>query len=468
MAPNGKLDRRTFLKGLGVTGMGLAATRVLTGCAQPAPQVQQVEVTRVTEKSIVATPSPTPWTLEQPSRPLEFYGWDFQPDQIERNLQLFTEQYGIPVNMHIIPNVGYSSGLQTKIMGGIPMDVFYNFRYNTSKYYYADWARRLNDLPDADKILADMFPSAVPLYTAQDGSLICLPYFNAVHMTHYNKAYLEQAGFAGPPKTKQEVYDQCKKLKEMGLAPIPYSAYWVKEFCEEYLMVYLLSEGITLFDENYDPVWQDNPDTVGVFEWWQAMYQDGLASETMLVDQPPQLLTTVQDGKAAFFTLHHYFLKSIRDANGSQSPNIFQSGWMPGKAGTSFLMGEVIQMFSRPVSLSAAWELMKFYGWKDKDGRLVTFKEWAKAAALACPYPEFFQDPEVQAAYGAYYDFPMLVDVFQNKSDPVQARNAVWYPEFQIYVGDVIHQLLKGEVTPADASKMLADKVIELKKELAS
>ncbi|NTV75024.1 MAG: twin-arginine translocation signal domain-containing protein [Holophaga sp.] len=63
MAPNGKLDRRTFLKGLGVTGVGLAATRVLTGCAQPAPQVQQVEVTRVTEKSVVATPSPTPCSI---------------------------------------------------------------------------------------------------------------------------------------------------------------------------------------------------------------------------------------------------------------------------------------------------------------------------------------------------------------------------------------------------------------------
>jgi len=129
-------------------------------------------------------------------------------------------------------------------------------------------------------------------------------------------------------------------------------------------------------------------------------------------------------------------------------------------------MGEVIQMSAKPRSLSAAWELMKFYGWRDKDGQLSTFKQWAKAAALASPYPEFFEDPEVREAYGPGYDFDVLVDVMNNRSDPVQARNAVWYPEFQVHVGDVIHQLLKGEISGQETSKALADKVMELKKDI--
>ena len=460
---NQAMSRRRFIKTVGATGLGLVAGGALSACAPPAPQIQQVEVTRVTEKAI----APTPWTLVKPDKPLEFYAWDFQPNQIENNIQIFTEQSGIPVNTHIIPNVGYNSGLQTKIMGGIHMDAFYNFRYNTSKFYNASWARRLDDLPDADKIKSEMFANAVPLYTAADGALICLPYFNAVHVTHYNKAFLEKAGFSGPPKSKQDMYDQCKKLKADGIAPAPYSAYWIKEFCEEYLMVYLLSDGIKPFDANYDPVFKDDPATIAAFEWWQAMFQDGLTAETMLTDQPPQLLTSVQEGNAAFFTLHHYFLKSIRDAKATQSENIVLSDWMPGKTGETFLMGEVIQMAAEPSSLSAAWELMKFYGWKDKDGVLRTFKEWAKAAALACPYPAFFQDPEVRAAYGTYYDFDMLLDLFQNRSDPVQARNAVWYPEFQTFVGDAIQQMLKGEKTPTETAAALADKVVALKKEIS-
>lgn len=459
-----KLGRRDFLKRAGLVGLGAMTTQYLVACAQPTPQVVEKEVEKVVEKQV--TPTPTPWTLETPSEPLEFYGWDFQPDQIERNIEIFTEQTGIPVNVNIIPNVGYAGGLQTKIMGGLRLDVFYNFRYNTSKYYYAGWARRLDDLPDADQILGDMFSNAVPLYTAQDGALICLPYFNAVHMLHYNQSYLEQAGIEAPPKTKQEIYDQCKQLKDAGIAPTPYTAYWIKEFCEEYLMVYLLSEGIRPFDENYDPVWQDHDKSAEVFDWWQAMYQDELTPATLLTDQPTQLLTQIQEGNAAFFTLHHYFLKPIREAGAKESGNIVLSDWMPGETGETFLMGEVIQMSAEPISLSAAWELAKFYGWKDQNGEMRTFKEWAKAAALACPYPAFFEDAEVREAYGSFYDFDMLVDVFQNRSDPVQARNAVWYPEFQTFVGDTIHELLKGEKTGQETSAALADKVVELKQEI--
>jgi ABC-type glycerol-3-phosphate transport system substrate-binding protein len=169
-----KLHRREFLKAAGIAGLGLIAGQSVVGCAQPTPQVVEKEVEKVVTKEVEVqvTAAPTAWKVEVPSQPLEFYGWDFQPQQIEKNIGLFTEQSGIPVNVNIIPNVGFSGALQTKIMGGIQMDVFYNFRYNTSKFYYAGWARRLDDLPDADKILADMFPSAVPLFTAQDGALI--------------------------------------------------------------------------------------------------------------------------------------------------------------------------------------------------------------------------------------------------------------------------------------------------------
>ena len=311
-----------------------------------------------------------------------------------------------------------------------------------------------------------MFPNAVPLYTGQDGSLICLPYFNAVHVLHYNKAYVEKAGFSGPPKSKQDIYDQCKKMKDMGLADIPYSAYWIKDFCEEYLMVYLLSEGIKIFDEKYDPVFQDDPATVGVFEWWQALYKDGLAAPTMLTDRSTQDQTVLAEGKAAFFTLHHYFLKGIRDAKAKESDNIFLADWMPGKTGTTFLMGEVIQMGGEPSNLDNAWALMKFYGWKDKSGQLRTFKAWAKAAALACPYPAFFDDPEVQAAYGALLRLQGAGGHLQEslRSCPGPQRAVV--PDFQVFVGDTIHQLLKGEISPADTSEALADKVVALKKDI--
>ena len=162
---NQAMSRRRFIKTVGAAGLGLVAGGALAGCAPQAPQIQQVEVTRVTEKAVA--PTATPWTLVKPGQAVGVLrlGLPTRPDR-SNHQDLHRADWRSPSTSHIIPNVGYNSGLQTKIMGGIQMDVFYNFRYNTSKFYNASWARRLDDLPDADKILADMFASAVPLYTA--------------------------------------------------------------------------------------------------------------------------------------------------------------------------------------------------------------------------------------------------------------------------------------------------------------
>lgn len=393
---------------------------------------------------------------------LKFVGWDFQPDTIQQHLDRFTEQYGIPVELSIIPNVGYSTALQTKILGGVKMDVFYNFKYNTTRFFNAGWARRMDNLSEADQVLSEMFASSVPSYTTPDGQLISMPYFSAVHVLHYNERLLKDSGFDAPPETKQDLYDQCKKLKDDGVQS-PYLAYWIKEFCEEYLQVYLLSEGVTPFSPDGDPVFADDSKTTDVFAWWQAMFQDGLTSPTQLTDQPPDQMAAMQNGTAAFYVLHHYFLKLMHDGGGPEVDNLRQATRMPGADGKTFQMGEVVQMAEEPSSVDDAWQLVKFYTWKDKDGQRSVHKSWAQAAALGAPYPDFFDDPDVQAAYGEFYDFAMIKDMFENNSDVVQARNQPWYSEFQTHVGDEIQRMLKGELEPTAAVTSLADKVVELK-----
>jgi multiple sugar transport system substrate-binding protein len=291
-----------------------------------------------------------------------------------------------------------------------------------------------------------------------------MPYFSAVHVLHYNERLLKEAGFNAPPETKQDLYDQCKKLKDDGV-PTPYVAYWIKEFCEEYLQVYLLSEGVTPFTPDGEPIFADDSKSVDVFGWWQAMFQDGLTSPTQLTDQPPDQMAAMQEGKAAFYVLHHYFLKLMNDAGGPEVQNLKIADKMPGASGKTFQMGEIVQMNAEPASLSDTWDLIRFYTWRDKNGERVVHKTWANAAALAAPYPDFFEDADVQAAFGSFYDFEQIKNMFENNSDVVQARNQPWYNEFQTHVGDEVHRLLKGEMEPKDIVQSLADKVVELREQ---
>lgn len=410
----GSLNRRSFLKAGGASALAAAMIPgLMTGTAKAAY-----------------------------SGTLDMLAWDFQPDTIKSLVGEWTAAGNPAVNVAVIPNLGYTPALQTRLRGGDKIDLFYNFAYNSQKFVNEGWAKTLNGLPGVDDMIADMFESARGRHVNAAGDIISAPYFSAVHMLHYNEKFLADAGLA-VPTTLKEIYDASKALQSTVASP--YVAYWVKEFCEEYLHTYLLNEGITAFDGAGQPVFADDPKTVGVFEWWQSMYQEGLAPKSLLTDDPGKLSNEMAQGNAAFYVLHHYFLTSIRAVEGPQSANVKTAPAGP----NTLQIGEVLQM---GVSDSederlATWELMKYYGWKDTDGKFKVFNQWAKAAGLAAPYAGFFTDPEVIASFPDYYDLAMLSDTFATKSNVVPARTLPWYPDFQAKVGDIIHALLLGQAT---------------------
>lgn len=431
-----ELSRRSFLKRTGAAGLAAAA----------APLLSRVGTVAAAE-------------MPEGSRELRFNAWEFQPDTIRQHLDDWTARTSVPVDLSLIPNVGYGPAIQTRLQGGEVIDVFYNFTYFSGKFVDSGWARDVSDLPGVNDMLDDMFPPARDRHRLPDGRVVSAPYFSAVHLLHYNEQMLADNGIAGPPTSLQEQYDQAKTLKDAGVRN-PYVAYWIKEFCEEYLMAYLLAEGVTPFDDDGNPVFADDPKSQDVLEWWAAMFIDGLTSPTMLTDDPIALATMMGTGDAGFYVLHHYFLKIIRDlVDAAEKDNVTLAYRMPGANGQTFQMGEVIQMGTQleGQALQDAWDLMKFYGWRDENGELATFKSWAAAAALGAPYPDFFQDPEVQASFGDFYDMDALSSVFETGSQVVGTRTQGWYQPFQVMVGDRIHAMLLGQASPADTVTGLAD-----------
>lgn len=423
------INRRSFLRGTAATAAGAA---LLPGLMPGAAQA-----------SFDGT--------------LNMLAWDFQPDTIQSLVSSWTARGNPEVNVAVIPNLGYTPAIQTRLRGGDRIDLYYNFSFNSQKFIEEGWAARLNDLPGVDDVIADMFESARARHVNADGDIISVPYFSAVHVLLYNEAFLAEAGVDGVPSTLAEIYDASRKIKDAGLADAPYVAYWVKEFCEEYLHTYLLNEGIEAFDADGQPVFADDPRTVGVFEWWQNMYREGLAPQSLLTDDPGKLSNEMAQGSAAFYVLHHYFLTSIRSLEGPQSANV-KLGRLGGDNYT-LQIGEVLQLgqIADEERRLAAWDLAKYYGWKDDEGRFSVFVEWAKAAGLAAPYAGFFTDPDVVAAFPDYYDLGLVSDIFETGSQVVPARTLPWYPAFQVAVGDIIHALLLGQATPEQTVAALTE-----------
>ena len=425
---NSNLDRRTLLTAMGVAGLTTAPllSRGMMSEAEAAGQT------------------------------INFTAWEYQPDTIKSLVASWSTKTKNKVNISFIPNVGYTAGIQARQRGGKPADVFYNFAYNSQKFVTQKWAADLRGLPGVDKMVADMFPSARSRFVAENGAIVSAPYFSAVHMLQYNKKMVAAAGFSSTPNSLQETYDQCKKIKANGVAS-PYVAYWVKDFVEEYLHVYLLAGNVQPFDKKGNPIFMDDPKTLDVLDWWQAMYKDGMTPKSVLTDDPGKHTTSIANGDAAFYALHHYFLRDIVESKGSASADIAQAK-IVGTGGKTLQMGEVIQMGGKVTGAkkAAAWDFMKTYGYKDAGGQFTTFQKWAASGALCAPYPGFFTDPKVIAAFPKYMDLSLIKDTFQNSSDIVPARTLPWYQGFQAQCGTIIHDLLLGNSNARATANALA------------
>lgn len=416
------LSRRSLLRGALAAGVAIPVLNALAACS--------------------------PQAASNYSGKLSMTAWEAYPDQIRAILGDFSASAGIDVDLSLIPNVGYVSALQTRLLGGEEVDVFYNFAYTSAKYADQGWAADLRGFEGAEDMIADMFPSSRGYYQLEDGRIISVPYFSAVYSLFYNRELLAGVGGTGEPQSKAEIYELSEKLKANGVTA-PYGAYWTKQFCEEYLINYLLADGVTPFDAGGAPVFADDPKTAEVLEWWSAMYQDGLTSDGILTADPGVHVTAMAQGTSAFFELHHYFLKEIRVAAGPQSDNVDMAYRSPGSDGKALQIGEVVQMSGAIEGERAddAWQLLKHYGWKDEAGSYSTFISWAEQAALLAPYPGLFKEEAFRAAFPEYYDMDKLADTFEHNTAAVSARVAPWYATFQTAVGDRIQAMLIGEAT---------------------
>ena len=436
MFSSGRLGRRGFLQG--AMGLGLtlpAAGALLAACSGTDPEAGR--------------------------RTLTFVGWDFLPDTIQTHLDTWSGVSGGTVELEVLPVTGYPAAIQTRFRGGARPDLFYNFTYLEGQFLENGWVRTLNDLPGAEERIESIFPGARSRFVTADGQIMSLPYFSAVFMNHYNAAMLEQAGFSGPPQTLQEYYDQCAKIKADGLSDSPYESSWLNERIEEYLMATLLGEGIIPFDDSGQPVFADDPKTVDVLEWWRAMFQDGLTSPTILTDDNPELIGGMTQGTFAFYAGHDYWLKIFNDVGGPAAADLRMAP-MPG-AGQTLLAGEVVQMGPdlEGAALDDAWDLLKFYTGADNEGNFTVPQTWVEAAALAVPYPAFFDDPAIQATYPDYYDLGVIRAEYDRAATP-GARALSWYQGFQVKVGERVNDMLAGDATPAETAANMADDAVQL------
>lgn len=134
----------------------------------------------------------------------------------------------IRIETDFIQNAYYTSGIKTRLLGGVKLDVFDTW----SPSLFTE-IRRLGEdiyLDLSDSVFLDEFlPSSLELVTI-DGKVYGVPEVMHSDGLLYNKGLFDELGLR-VPQTWDEFLQVCDALKEAGLIPIALdSEWWVPQF----------------------------------------------------------------------------------------------------------------------------------------------------------------------------------------------------------------------------------------------
>ena len=133
-------------------------------------------------------------------------------------LKAFTDETGIEV---VVNEVGWDDirdKLVTAAAGGQAVADVVEVDWSwVGEFYAADW---LEPLEVSDEVKKDM--PTLETFT-KEGNVLAIPYANDYRLSYYNTKQYEDAGISAEPQTWDEVYQNCKTLKEKGVCDYPFA-----------------------------------------------------------------------------------------------------------------------------------------------------------------------------------------------------------------------------------------------------
>ncbi|HEY6433298.1 MAG TPA: extracellular solute-binding protein [Acetobacteraceae bacterium] len=375
-----------------------------------------------------------------PSQPLHFIGWEYNPQIVADNVKTFEHLYNESVDYQLVPGE-YHAVVETRLVAGQHYDMMYSEEDHLFRWWTAKWVRDVEDQPDVAQIKAGMFPSAVRDLSLPNGKLGGLPYYAGFNSFVYNAKHLDQ-GKIEPPTTWEAVLDNCRKLKKDKIAEFPYLSAWQRTWASLSWSLFSIwySEGAKVFDSSNNPVFDDK--FKKVLQMHRTMYAEGLVQ--------PDIFTIEQEGVPSFATgqhsfmvLHEYDQKVLNDPKLSRIAGAVKNTLMPGDTRSTFSWVSLYLMGAHPIDTKRAWNLMRFFGGKAKDGQYHVIKRWALQFGLGTPYKEVLADPEIRASFSKWKNLDVASQQQQNAT-PRDVSKTLWFPDWDWFMMGAVQDYIRG------------------------
>jgi multiple sugar transport system substrate-binding protein len=298
---------------------------MLAACAQPTPEPPAPEEPAAEEPAAGEPAEEMPEEGGLP--PIVVAVWS-SPEQ--ENLAKVAEQYtkdtGNEVVVEEIAREAYYDKLTTTfVAGGSDYDVAYIMSDWPPAWVEADGLQDLNQFYEDPNVAdpsfsVDIFRPSVDPFEF-DGKIFALPSEGDTAWLWYRKDVLEEAGLE-VPQTWDELLEVARAVNNppemygMVIGVKPDEAIW--DF-----MYYLFGHGGGILDENNNPI-VNNEQGVAALEFYASLLEEGLVPPDVPTYGYNEILTTLQEGKAAMGIEWMAATQTLQDCE--QSPKVCKDG----------------------------------------------------------------------------------------------------------------------------------------------
>lgn len=359
------------------------------------------------------------------------------------------------------PPQDYFPTTQTQLAAGdVDFDVLFTDEGYNQKWYDNRWIRALDDTADLSTVLADIPASLQPSLRAADGKVIALPYYQGYEVFCYNAAHLDKIG-ATPPATWDEFVDTCRKLKKDAQINAPFSPFWTADFnlvYYEFMSDFLSESANPVFGEKFEPVFAADPAATSTLQRWQTLYKEGLVPQDIFTTAYGDIVNIFGGGQSSFTARYTAQVVGWKDPKQSSAAAQIKNGLMPGATHGTINFGGSWVMAAATKHPQAAWDLMKYFAWKDVDGQYYFCKHFlAIGLGLATAYDAVNKDPEVRASWQKWADVDLLDRQLAASRRIGPVTNQSWWHDFVDAITPILQDVARGKTTVADGLKAMAD-----------
>jgi len=404
---------------------------------------------------------------------VNFMAWSAAVDLVKSHVAEFEKSMGIGVEYANAPWANYRDNIITKFVGNAPIDMMWVSDAWLPEFADAGWIAPINKFDNLMKYNDDAEDFCNDSMTYK-GQQYGLTYYTDFMAFLYDEQALKKAGIDNPPRTWDQVTEQCLKIKAAGISEYPLMLALANEsWLMNFLAAMVYSHGGRFTDEKGNSAMQSPTEgAVKALQWvMDAVHKHKIVSPACVETGELTGLKAFQSGNHAFALEPKYRMRPINDPAQSQIAGRCKQALMPrGDSGDHNTVGwmrfhgmsAATAADSKQAELTA--KLIEWFGGK-ANGEYKFQKYLFTDIGAGFGVKSLFNDKDVQASYNSYADVDMikLQQSMALKSDVVTP----WYGEWQETHATAWQAAIVGQTSAEEAMKKAGDAWNSLKKEFS-